>query len=70
MMPTLIISDDMINHDASSYTDQNCSDNFASPFAAGVIVGRVIVLDELLLSVSVRSNISGRRLLPPLAFTC
>ena len=70
MMPALIISDDMINHDASSYTDQNCSDNFASPFAAGVFVGRVIVSDVLLHSVRVRSKMSGRPLLPPLAFAC
>ena len=51
MMPALIISDDMINHDASSFTGQICSDNFASPFAAGVIVERVIV-SEVLLHVS------------------
>ena len=70
MMPALIISDNMINHDASSYTDHNCSGNFASPFAAGVIAGRVIVSGVLLHSVRVRSNVSGRRLLPPLASTC
>ena len=48
MMPALIISVDMINHDASFYTDRNCSDNFASPFAAAVIAGRGSVSDVLL----------------------
>ena len=48
MMPALIISTDMIDHDASFYIDHNCSDNVASPFAAGVIAGKGIVLDVLL----------------------
>ena len=43
MMATLIVSDDMINHDASFYTDRNCSDNLASPFAAEVTNGIEIV---------------------------
>ena len=43
MMPALIISDDMINHDVSFYTDYDCLDNIASPFAAEVIVERGIV---------------------------
>lgn len=48
MMPALIISTDMIDHDASFYTDQNCSDTFASPFPAGVMAEKGMVSDVLL----------------------
>ena len=69
MMPALIISTDMIDHDASFYTDQICSDNFASPFPAGVMAGKGIVSD-VLLQCTVGFKISGRRLRPSLAFGC